>query len=576
MSEKSVLEQYTKALKALLIHKDTVAAQTAAEAAIKLNGDFAPAWSILARTTRYPASAARYAERAYSLDKSNRYYLEQLANALVQATNYEEAVPILKELVAKSPKPQYYYTLAYLLYNINKGEEAVAVLDSAAVQIGRNPALGRLRQLLLLTQGRVLEAEADAKKSIEEAPYLADNHIALANIYVQTRRDSLAIVSFQNAIAIDTLAVEPWLALAEYHNKKNHKALYLSVLARLFANDRFPLEDKLEEWKTLSSDIDSYRKFFTYYDTLIKQLYILEPNNRDVVQQYIQHLLRSGMPEEAARLSKRFLKTDSPTIDDFESVLAIESILERPDSVYHYINLALKHHPKNVRLLAMRAAYAGERKEYDSAIKDFNRAIEYAEDNEMRGELYLRIGLVEHERNNMKACYNAFDMAIKLNRDNDTLRGRYYATLGDIEHQRNNMKACYKAYDKSLKCFADNATVLNNYAYFLSLEERDLERALQMINRALEIGEKSATNLDTKAWVLYKLGRHKEAKKIMQQAISLDDSKDATFALHYGDILHALGEDFMAKIYWRKALEQGADKKEIEKRFLPENSNPKK
>ena len=49
-------------------------------------------------------------------------------------------------------------------------------------------------------------------------------------------------------------------------------------------------------------------------------------------------------------------------------------------------------------------------------------------------------------------------------------------------------------------------------------------------------------------------------------------------ALHYGDILHALGEEFMAKTYWRKALERGADKEEIERRFMPkaEESQPKR
>jgi hypothetical protein len=60
----------------------------------------------------------------------------------------------------------------------------------------------------------------------------------------------------------------------------------------------------------------------------------------------------------------------------------------------------------------------------------------------------------------------------------------------------------------------------------------------------------------------------------MQQAISLDRSKSPEYSLHYGDILYALGEEFMAKTYWRKALERGADKEEIEKRFL--NGNKKR
>jgi tetratricopeptide (TPR) repeat protein len=97
-----------------------------------------------------------------------------------------------------------------------------------------------------------------------------------------------------------------------------------------------------------------------------------------------------------------------------------------------------------------------------------------------------------------------------------------------------------------------------------------------MASRANELEQNNATYLDTKAWVLYKLGRFAEAKKIMQQALSLNREKSAEYPLHYGDILHALGEEFMAKTYWRKALEMGADAKEIEKRFLPEKEKSQK
>ena len=103
----------------------------------------------------------------------------------------------------------------------------------------------------------------------------------------------------------------------------------------------------------------------------------------------------------------------------------------------------------------------------------------------------------------------------------------------------------------------------------------NLDKALEMVERALELSANNPTFLDTKAWVLYKLGRYAEAKKVMQYAISLDRSKSPEYALHYGDILHALGEEFMAKTYWRKALERGADKEEIERRFLPQTEKKK-
>ena len=52
-----------------------------------------------------------------------------------------------------------------------------------------------------------------------------------------------------------------------------------------------------------------------------------------------------------------------------------------------------------------------------------------------------------------------------------------------------------------------------------------------------------------------------------QQAIALDGQESAALLVHYGDILHAMGEQFMAEIYWRKGLEKGYDADQITRRM---------
>ena len=536
--KKSVSELYSEAIKAVTIHKDTINALCAIEAIFQQDSNYAPALNLLSRITRVPKNAVEYAERAYHSDTTNRYYLEDYGRALVLGGEYNKAVPIFEKMIQKSTEPDHYRILAILLDGSHKTQEALAVLDTAEVRFGRIPLLGRLRQYYLLKTGQILAAEADARKAIEEAPYLAENHISLAEIYATTRRDSLALVSYQNAIAVDTLAIEPWLALGEYHQKRGDIVAYLAVLERIFGDNKLPLQGKIEEWKSLANDLNAYRKFYPQYDALIKRLYIRNPESKEVATLYAQHLILSGKVEEALRLCKQLINYKKPNIEEFTRVIEIENHLNRPDSVRHYTDLALALFPHNTDLLHMRGALALQRNKYDDAIVLYNEALKHA--------------------------------------DNDTLRSSLWGSIGDVEHQRNEMKRCYKAYDKALKLNADNAMVLNNYAYFLSLDERDLERALTMITRALALSQNNATYLDTMAWVLYKLGRYSEAKKYMQQALSLDRSQGAEYALHYGDILHALGEEFMAKTYWRKALERGADKEEIERRFLPEKREQKK
>ena len=536
--KKSISELYSEAIKAVTIHKDTLNAICAIEAIFQQDSNYAPALNLLSRLTRVPENAVKYAERAFLSDTTNRYYLEDYGRALVQSGKYNEATPIFERIVTKSTEPNDYRILAILLDNSRKTTEAIAILDTAEVRFGRIPQLGQMRQYYLLKTGQTLAAEADARKAVEEAPYLAENHIALAEIYAATRRDSLALSSFQRAISIDTLAIEPWLALAEYQQKRGDRVGYLSTLERIFSNDQLPLRGKIEEWKSLANDLKSYRQFYPQYDALITRLYIRNPESKEVATSYAQHLILSGKVEEALNLCKQLLNTGKPQIEDFTRIIEIENHLNRPDSVRHYTDMALTLFPQNTDLLHMRGALALQHKEYDDALVLYNEALKHA--------------------------------------DNDTLRSSLWGAIGDVEHQRNEMKRCYKAYDKALRYFADNAMVLNNYAYFLSLDNKDLERALTMITRALALSENNATHLDTMAWVLYRLGRYAEAKKYMQQALSLDRGNSAELALHYGDILHALGEDFMAKTYWRKALERGADKEEIEQRFLKNDKGSKK
>ncbi|MBR4849460.1 MAG: tetratricopeptide repeat protein [Alistipes sp.] len=528
-----VSELYAEAIKQATIHHDTIGAVAAIEAIFQQDSNYGPALNLMARLSRRPDRSALYAERAYFTDTTNRYYLEDYGRALVAAGKYDKAVGVMKRIVDnKSTDPDHYRILALLYDSRKRPSEALAVLDTAEVRFGRISQLGRLRQYLLLKTGQTLLALADARKAVEEAPYIAENHIALGQVYATVRRDSLALVSFQQAIAIDSLDVEPWAALEEFYRDKGNIEQSLVIMNRLFASDKIALGRKIEEWRRLASDMANYRNHYPLYDQLIKRLYILYPDSRDVAKLYIQHLILSGEVEQALVMQKGLLAGEKRSVAEYLQVIEMESYLNRPDSVAHYTNIASMLFPENRQLLAAQSYLAVHNKEYDRAIAINKEMLKGAESDSVRSELW--------------------------------------GSIGDIEHQRNNMKQCYKAYEKALRYDADNSSVLNNYAYFLSLEGRNLERAFTMATRATVLSENNPTFLDTKAWVLYKLGRYGEAKKVMQQALSLDRSQSPEFSLHYGDILFALGEEFMAKIYWRKALERGADAKEIERRFSPQ------
>ena len=220
-------------------------------------------------------------------------------------------------------------------------------------------------------------------------------------------------------------------------------------------------------------------------------------------------------------------------------------------SVNRYIGRALELFPGQVDFHLSKGHTLNYSKQYPQAIKAYKQSLGYARTDSLRSVIWGFIGDTWHQ----KATAGKQDI------DDDFARAVRKGSF------RADMKQCYKAYDHSLRYDPDNAMVLNNYAYFLSLEGRELEKALTMSSRAIALTDNNPTYLDTHAWVLFKLGRTAEAKKVMQQAIALDGQESAALLVHYGDILHAMGEQFMAEIYWRKGLEKGYDADQITRRM---------
>ena len=69
---------------------------------------------------------------------------------------------------------------------------------------------------------------------------------------------------------------------------------------------------------------------------------------------------------------------------------------------------------------------------------------------------------------------------------------------------------------KAMERNPERAEPYNNLAWFYATQERNLERALSLVNRAIEIEPESSAPYDTKAVILFKLGK-------VQDAIALEE-----------------------------------------------------
>lgn len=547
--------KFTDGLKRAAIYGDSAAARALYAQALASDSDYGPALYEMA--SQYletdAAKAIEYARRAYDTDTTSRWYTGIYAQALIVAGDYDRALPVFRRLIRMdADNPDNYRIMAILYQQRQQPYSAISVLDSADMRLGKIPYLSALKRHLLVATRQFDRAIAEAQEAVDAAPYEQGNVLSLGQAYAAAGRDSLARATLREAIAMDSTNVDALAAYADFSSERGDMPEYMATLKLLFANEQFPLERKIALFQRLTSSRKFYGENFFPIGALASTLAIKYPDDKRVVDLYGDHLIAGGDLENALRHFKSHLNDQPPQMDYYMAVIDIETYMQHPDSVDRYVQRAVELFPEDPVLYIRKANRLYVKGDYDNAIEAFDEALKYADTDSLRGQLWGFIGDTYHQ---------IAEFASGRSERPDSIPEK--SRLG----ARTAAKRCYEAYETALALYPDNASVLNNYAYYLSLEQRELERALEMSSRALELEEGNATFIDTYAWILYELGRYEEARNSMRQALSLDRTKSAALPLHYGDILYALGENFMAETYWRKALDMGADAQQVEERL---------
>ncbi len=555
---------YTEGVKQRTIAGDTARARQLLREAIRRDSAYAPAWYELAGIllSGSPEEAVAAARRACQLDSTNRWYHQLYGQTLLMTDRYGEALKVFRRLMEENPKDPDNYRIVAALYEQRQSPfQALVTLDSAEVRFGRIPLLSSMKRRLLVATNQIDKALDEARAMVEEAPYEAEHHVVLADLYAADRKDSLALAEYRAALAIDSTNIQTLMSLGDFYAGRQDYRSLLATTRQLFLSDDFPIELKIKRFEDFTADTRFYREYYFQLNDLASTLAIRYPDDPRVVELYARHLIASGELEQALALYKNHLGDEPPVEDYYRMVIDIESYLQRPDSVDRYVTRALELFPEKVDFHISKGHVMSYSKQHDQAIRAYRESLRYADTDSLRSVIWGMIGDTWHQK--------------ALGNDSipeEELFAR--AKKGKKGIDRRAMKECYKSYEKSLGYWPDNALVLNNYAYFLSLEERDLDRALVMSSRVVALTDNNPTYLDTQAWVLYKMGCTEEARKILQKAVALDGQKSPELMVHYGDILHELGEQFMAEVYWRRALEKGYDARQIEERLKQPAKTP--
>ncbi len=463
--------------------------------------------------------------KASQLSPGNSTYLERVAEYYIGVKDYPKAIDAYERLYERNhDNTDVLRTLLQLYQANNQYDEMLHTLDRIETQEGES-------EQLTLSKMRIYEMKDDKKSAYEVLKSLVEKHpndflyrTMLGNWLMQNGKQKEAYKYFTGVLKEDPDNASALASLYDYYVEVGEVELARQLMERILTSEKMDSDTKL---------------------TLLRQ-YISQKgvDNADSVE--VLHLfdLALSVPQQNA---------------DIASMRAGYMYLKKmqPDSVDNAFRKVLDIAPDNAPARLHIVQSLLQKKDYDGVIAMCLPAQEYNPD-EMA--FYYFAGWAYYQKDEKDSTLQTFRKGVaQINSDtNPDLASDMYAIMGDILYQKSEHDEAYAAYENSLKYKSDNLSTLNNYAYYLSLEGRDLQKAEQMSYKTIKAEPKNATFLDTYAWLLFVQERYAEAKIYVEQALQNVDSTDLSAAIydHVGDIYYKNGMVDEAVTYWKKAFTQ--------------------
>ena len=464
--------------------------------------------------------AETYLRRANELDNKNFWYRHRLALLYTATKRPELAVDIYEGLLTDFPKKSDLYFELIELYSAREEfEKALDILDEIETVFGKTESTVVYRFNLL----RKINRQDEAFKSLEDynkeysSPYVLT---ALADWQISMYNDSTALRYYDEALDIAPDYAPALLGKAETLRMTRKYGEYFSVLDKFVSDPHTPVDGKSDYLSAIIQRTDPkfMRSFMPQMDVVIEKTLQVHPTDSTMMGLAAIWYYSTDRKETAGKWFSR------NAIMYPESVSARASLVEYLMYVQEWEQLskegrqAFEAFPQEPAFLEM------------ASVGDFN------------------LGRYEEV---MEIC----DKVLQVAPADSSKTLRAWSTKGDIYHRMGDSKKAYKAYDKALKINPDYVYVLNNYAYYLSVEKKNLDKAEEMRYRTVKAEPANATYLDTYAWILFEKGKYVEARIYIDQAMQHGGGESSVVVEHCGDIYYLNEEKEKALEYWKKALE---------------------
>ena len=399
----------------------------------------------------------------------------------------------------------------------------------------------------------------------------------LANQYIYQNKHDKAIEQYrvlaENAVEGNTKYL---IALAKLVLSQNNINESISLFIKAYEKDKSRI-DILEEAANLSLRSRQLEKATNLY----KQLIDIDNNNSYYLSTYIDLIVMSGDYDNGIVALKSLIEIEGETTERL-SQLGI---------LYYNTNRIVKAKPIFNKLLSMDHFDATtmhflsniyiEQGILDSALIIANKIIDH-HPSDPRG--YLDAALTELNNENP---IGAIEILEPVNRTFNNefsiqyLLGSSYQQLEEYDKATVVLRQSLKIYPESrgarhtlaiasdalnywnesdslyeglIESDTNDVQALNNYSYSLVERNIQLNKALAMAKKAIQLEPNNAAYLDTIGWIYYKMDNVEKALSFIRKSVELDNN-NAVVLEHLGDVLFSNNQIEEAMLFYLKALD---------------------
>ena len=462
----------------------------------------------------------------------DKYEARLYAHAAFLVNQYQEGLRVLNIQHQLHPQDDNLLsTMADAYEKTSDYQKALAIYDTLQQWQGQSVELSSAKlkayQALNDTTGAIHEMRA----LLASAPTNADYNLAMGKmLFMFGYRDS-AMVYYDKAQQYEPDNGLTYLTKAEYYLALGDTLNYDRQTYQALVSTDLDVESKLQilvnYTKTLLSAKDTTHRTDHLFDVLIEQ-HPLEPQIRVL---YSECLMVIDNNEGAAEQIDYALNLDPTNKELWTRLMAYYLYAGNYKKAIEVGDKAIRLNPDNVELYSYLGSSCYSVKQYDKAIEVYDKALAILDSTQV------------DDRSNL-------------------LSGK-----ADVKFAMGDTIAAFALYDQSLDLNPDNPGTLNNYAYFLALSNRDLDKAERMSAKTIVEDAANPTYLDTYAWVFYMRKEYTMAQLYIEMAINNEEQPTSELFEHYGYILLANGDKQKALEQWRKAIELKPDNEQLVKQI---------